>query len=350
MMPITILIRNTEMRDPRLEKLASYVKETRKRKNLNQALIRERGGPSSGWLGELESGAMTTFPKTSTLKKLAKGLNEDLEDVLFAAGIEPPNYRPLGNFLLIHDWIRTKGLAATVDRIRNSPKLHEALQREYEFRDEILNEDAEKLEGDEYDPKYIGRLEIIHQTLREFLNVVDNGRNQLIESEFMRLLEELDENATNTVKIPFADIHEFALEDWKSNTSKRLLALPDYLFGGVTAVVPGSGSMVLPQGLKKDDWFFVVRVTSKSLLNGDEVLALVGDQIKFRIYRSDPLGDYLESVTPEDSPWRIPLSPDIRIVAVVASILSDRISDFRYNKATKGQNLFSHLPDKDNTN
>lgn len=48
--------------------------------------IRRRGGPAVGWLGELEGGSMRSFPKRSSLLKLAKGLGRPYREVLEAAG------------------------------------------------------------------------------------------------------------------------------------------------------------------------------------------------------------------------------------------------------------------------
>ena len=56
--------------------LARFVREVRKRKGFGQIDIRNRGGPSTGWLGDLEAGTMTTNPKIETLLKLAQALGE----------------------------------------------------------------------------------------------------------------------------------------------------------------------------------------------------------------------------------------------------------------------------------
>lgn len=84
--------RETEkMRDShdRIKALAQFVFETRKKKGLSQPGIRAHGGPSLGWLGELEAGTMTTMPKPATLKKLARALGVPNREVFELVDLEP---------------------------------------------------------------------------------------------------------------------------------------------------------------------------------------------------------------------------------------------------------------------
>lgn len=78
------------MSNPNVERLAAFVRETRKRKHLDQQAVRERGGPATGTLGALEAGTLPNIPKPSTLEKLAKGLGVPLADVYAAAGLGLP--------------------------------------------------------------------------------------------------------------------------------------------------------------------------------------------------------------------------------------------------------------------
>lgn len=72
-----------------LKRLAEYVRRARKSKGLNQQDIRDRGGPSVGWLGALEAGTLTSAPKPGTLKKLAKALGSPVRDLFELADLEP---------------------------------------------------------------------------------------------------------------------------------------------------------------------------------------------------------------------------------------------------------------------
>lgn len=85
-------VRQTERRlmaELHLDALAQFVFETRTRKKLSLPEIRRRGGPSIGWLGELESRSLTTIPKPDTLRRLANALGVTTREVFDAAGLEP---------------------------------------------------------------------------------------------------------------------------------------------------------------------------------------------------------------------------------------------------------------------
>lgn len=68
------------------KQLADFVRDMRSKKNLSQADVAKRGGPSSGWIGSLEAGILKTAPKPATLAKLAKGLGVPEQEVFAAAG------------------------------------------------------------------------------------------------------------------------------------------------------------------------------------------------------------------------------------------------------------------------
>lgn len=70
-------------------RLGEYVYRVRMSKSMSMPDIRRRGGPSIGWLGELESGSLASTPKLGTLQKLAKALDCPLSEILEAAGQHP---------------------------------------------------------------------------------------------------------------------------------------------------------------------------------------------------------------------------------------------------------------------
>lgn len=69
-----------------LNRLANYVRDARKQKGISQALLMQRCGLSSGWLGSLEAKTMKSWPKSESLIRLAHGLGVPSSEVFAAAG------------------------------------------------------------------------------------------------------------------------------------------------------------------------------------------------------------------------------------------------------------------------
>lgn len=74
---------------PVTSSLGQYVHMTRVSKNLRLVDVRNRGGPSVSLLSELETGSLPGAPKLSTLRKIAKALDEPEADIFRAAGLLP---------------------------------------------------------------------------------------------------------------------------------------------------------------------------------------------------------------------------------------------------------------------
>jgi transcriptional regulator with XRE-family HTH domain len=70
---------------PNLKKLGRFIKEAREAKNISTTKLAELSGLSIGIINQIENNNLKSFPKHSTLEKLAKALNiqpKELEELI----------------------------------------------------------------------------------------------------------------------------------------------------------------------------------------------------------------------------------------------------------------------------
>ena len=107
-------------------------------------------------------------------------------------------------------------------------------------------------------------------------------------------------------------------------TPDALESWPAEVVGASDAVMTVVGTSMLGCGFRPGDKLFVRMLDGRRPPPGAEVVARVGDGYTCKVFRKDQLGAYLEAQPGEGEPWRVPLAPDVQLVAEVVGVYSPR--------------------------
>jgi transcriptional regulator with XRE-family HTH domain len=286
-----------------LEKLANYVREVRKQKNLSQSDVAKRGGPSAGWIGGLEAGTLTTIPKQATLEKLARGLGVEFYEVRQAAGSQIQ----FGFLFWLRDALTAHGVAAVLDTIHNSPNLAQQLKAQYQAFSNVGLLSRDPTDWDER-----------HRFAVETLVALLDGEIDLSEVDEERVLAEIHP-IPQVQRIPTFKVQDLFPEEWRTKRPDDYTYLNDATGMGDSIKVAFQifkGRVMEEWGYQYTDIIYLGEIRN-SLQDGDTLLVRHHGEQKFVKYRKDELGEYLEVVSARTAKKRIPLNGSASVIAQV---------------------------------
>lgn len=257
----------------RIKDFARWVYETRKQRGYSQPDLQRRGGPSLGWIGELEAGKMTTSPKRSTLKKLAHALGVPYRDVLLAAGELEPGPVVMERPGDAHHDEQEPGKH---DESMVSASLAPGSQSQSWFKDSKDNQQNFSLGGNFAVPPPSG-----------------------------------------VVFLPVFGVVSCGEPSWMPDQAIDFLPLSASAAEGVEAAIQVRGSSMVGCGYFDGDMLLVRRLDGERPNSGDDVIVCIEGEYTCAVYRADELGEYLEKRPDFGEAKRYPIKGETRIHALV---------------------------------
>jgi SOS-response transcriptional repressor LexA len=269
--------------------LGDFVTAKREKLRLSQSELAERAGVSHTYINQIERGVNPSTgkpisPTMQTLRKLAKGLQEDV-DVLWrlAQGEMPLPLPP-----------RTK--------------------QEIEERLHALRQELEATEDINDLPRIHAEMKKLKKMAADIDLIVERPPTPR-ERETEQILQAVA--AGKWVKLPVYGIASCGSPAYIEDHPEDVMEWPEFMAKDADGILVVRGASMEAAGYRDGDLIFVRRINGVKPSNGNKVIACIDGDYTCKIYRCDEMGEYLEAAYAGDQTWRIPIRPGIKLVALV---------------------------------